>query len=69
VSRTDEQRAVILDVISRTEKLSSSRPFNHCKRLLQASWAQDDLAEGNNISHRSKLSMIKGLATVVPAYV
>ena len=36
-SRTDKQRAVILDIILRTEKLSSSRSFNHCKKLLQAS--------------------------------
>lgn len=68
-SRTDEQRAVILDVISRTEKMSSSRSFDHCKRLLQASWAQDDLAGWNDISYCSKLSSIMGLAKVVPAFV
>ncbi|KAI0120973.1 fungal-specific transcription factor domain-containing protein [Xylariales sp. AK1849] len=44
-ARTDEQRAVILDVISRTEKMNSSRSFNVCKRILHAAWAQDDLAE------------------------
>jgi hypothetical protein len=49
--------------------MSSSRSFNHCKKLLQASWAQDDLAEGSNVSYRSKLSVLMGLATVVPAYV
>ncbi|KAH6639954.1 tRNA synthetases class I-domain-containing protein [Truncatella angustata] len=43
-ARTDEQRAVVLDLISRTEKMSSSRSFNYCKRILQAVWAQDDLA-------------------------
>ena len=68
-SRTDEQRAIVLDVILRTENLSSSRSFNHCKRLLQASWAQDDLAEWNNLSYRSKLSSTMGLAEVVPAFV
>ncbi|KAL8997448.1 MAG: hypothetical protein Q9169_003311 [Polycauliona sp. 2 TL-2023] len=68
-SRTDEQRADILDVILRTEKLSSSRSFNHCKKLLQASWAQDDLAEWNDISYRSKLSSTMGLAAIVPAFV
>lgn len=68
-SRTDQQRAAILDLILRTEKLSSSRSFNHCKKLLQASWAQDDLAGWNNISYRSKLSSIMGLAEIVPAFV
>lgn len=68
-SRTDEQRAVILDVILRTEKLSSSRSFNHCKKLLQASWAQDDLAGWNDISYRNKLSSTMSLAEIVPAFV
>ncbi len=68
-SRTDEQRAVTLDVIARTEKMSSCRSFNHCKRLLHASWAQDDLAGWNNIGYRSKLSSIMGLAKIVPAFV
>lgn len=68
-ARTDEQRAVILDIISRTEKMSSSRSFHLCKRLLQASWAQDDLAEWNNISYRNKLSSIMSLAKIVPAFV
>ena len=68
-SRTDEQRALILDVILGMEKLSSSRSFNHCKRLLQVSRAQDDLAGCNNISYRSKLSSTMGLAEIVPAFV
>lgn len=68
-SRTDEQRAVILDLISRTEKMGSSRFFDYCKRLLQASWAQDDLAEWNNISYCNKLSSIISLAKIVPAFV
>lgn len=68
-SRTDEQRAITLDLISRTEKMSSSRSFSHCKRLLQASWAQDDLAEWNNISYSSRLSSIMGLAKIVPSFV
>ncbi|KAF7175189.1 hypothetical protein CNMCM7691_006593 [Aspergillus felis] len=57
-ARTDEQRAVVLDVISRTEKMSSSRSLDYCKRILQAVWAQDDLANGNNISYRDKLTLI-----------
>lgn len=57
-ARTDEQRVVILDVISRTERTGSSRCFNHCKTLLQAVWAQDDLMQWNNISYRGKLTSV-----------
>ena len=68
-ARTDEQRAVVLDVISRTEKLSSSRSFNYCKRILQAVWAQDDLAYGNNISYRDKLTSVMSHCKIVPTFV
>ncbi|KAH4115892.1 hypothetical protein HBI46_055160 [Parastagonospora nodorum] len=68
-ARTDEQRAVILDVISRTEKMSLSRSFSYCRRILQAVWAQDDLREGNKISHRDMLTSVIGHCVIVPAFV
>ncbi|KAI1489090.1 fungal-specific transcription factor domain-containing protein [Biscogniauxia mediterranea] len=68
-ARTDEHRAAVLDVISRTEKMSSSRSFNYCKRTLQAVWAQDDLAYGNNISYRDKLTSVMSHCVIVPSFV
>lgn len=68
-ARTDEQRAVVLDLISRTEKLSSSRSFNYCARILQALWVQDDLAYTNDISYRDKLTLIMGQCVVLPTYI
>lgn len=68
-ARTDEQRVVILDVISRTEKLGSSRPCNYLKRILQAVWAQDDLADGNNISYRDKLTSVMSHCIIIPCFV
>lgn len=68
-ARTDEQRAVILDIISRTEKMSSSRSFNYCKRILQAVWAQDDLKEGNNVSYRDMLTSVISHCVIVPAFI
>jgi hypothetical protein len=68
-ARTDEQRTVILDIISRTESMSSSRSFNYCEKLLQALWAQDDLAYGNNISYRDKLTSVMNLCVIVPTFV
>ncbi|GKT90206.1 hypothetical protein Ct61P_08056 [Colletotrichum tofieldiae] len=55
-ARTDQHRAVVLDVISRTEKMSSSRSLNYCKRILHTVWAQDDLADGNNIGYLDKMT-------------
>lgn len=45
-TRTDEQRAAVLDLISRTEKGVGSRSFKHVRLLLETIWAQDDLADG-----------------------
>ncbi|KAM3069054.1 hypothetical protein ACMFMG_004234 [Clarireedia jacksonii] len=68
-SRTDEQRAIVLDIISRTEKMSSSRSFNHCRGLLQAVWAQDDLSESNNIGYRGKLTSVISYCVILPTFV
>lgn len=68
-AQTDEQRAVILDLISRTEKKSTSRSFNHCKGLLEAIWAQNDLAQWNNISYCRKLSSIMSRCKTAPSFV
>jgi hypothetical protein len=68
-ARTDERRALVLDLISRTEKMRSSRSFNFCRKILEAVWAQDDLGDGNNISYRGKLTTIISLCRIVPAFV
>ncbi|PQE17483.1 zinc-finger transcription factor protein [Rutstroemia sp. NJR-2017a WRK4] len=68
-SREDEQRANVLDLISRTEQMSSSRCFNHCRGLLQAVWAQDDLAESNNVSYRGKLTSVISNCVILPTFV
>ncbi|KAK5655541.1 hypothetical protein OQA88_5472 [Cercophora sp. LCS_1] len=45
-ARSDDQRRAVLDLLSRTEKQQSSRSCNYVRIILQASWAQDDLADG-----------------------
>lgn len=67
-ARTDEQRATILDVISRTEKKVTSRSFNHVTVLLHALWAQDDLAEGD-LNYWNKLTSVISNFRVVPSLV
>lgn len=68
-ARTDAQRAVILDIISRTEKMDSSRSFTHCKAILQTMWAQDDLAHGIDIGYRDKLTSAMSQCVIVPIFV
>ena len=67
-ARTDEQRAVVLDVISRTET-SSSRSLNYCRRILQAIWAQYDLADGTHIGYRENLTVVISHCLIVPSFV
>ncbi|KAJ4304914.1 hypothetical protein N0V90_000442 [Kalmusia sp. IMI 367209] len=56
-ARTDDQRMTVLDLISRTEKQSSSRSLNHIKILVQALWAQDDLAD-KEVDYWKKMSSV-----------
>ena len=67
-ARTDEQRAVVLDVISRTQ-MSSSRSLKYCKRILQSVWAQDDLANGTNIGYGDKLTAVISHCLIIPSFV
>lgn len=66
-AHTDEQRIIILDLISRTEKKRSSRSFNYVQHLSQAIWAQDDLTAGTS-SYWDKLSAIITSCSIVPSF-
>lgn len=67
-ARTDEQRAIIMSVISRTERKVTSRSFNHVTVLLHAVWAQDDLANVQ-INYWNKLTSVISHCTIVPSLV
>ena len=67
-ARTDDQRATIMDLISRTERKITSRSFNHVTLLLHAVWAQDDLADGE-LNYWNKLTSIISSCTIVPSLV
>ena len=68
-ARTDEQRAIVLDVISRTEAMSLSRSFNYCRRILEAVWAQDDLSCGNSFSYHERMTSVMHRCKVAPSWV
>ncbi len=67
-ARSDGQRAVILDLIDRTERGNGSRSFNCARVLLQAIWAQDDLAVGD-LNYWDKLSFVISCCTIIPTFV
>ncbi|KAI1660861.1 fungal-specific transcription factor domain-containing protein [Daldinia decipiens] len=67
-ARRDDQRTAVLDLISRSEKEDSSRSFNHVNILMQAIWAQDDLANGD-INYWNKLSYIISRCSILPIFV
>ncbi|KAI0844099.1 fungal-specific transcription factor domain-containing protein [Daldinia vernicosa] len=67
-ARRDDQRTAVLDLISRSENEEASRSFNHVKILMQAIWAQDDLATGD-INYWDKLSYIISHCSILPMFV
>jgi hypothetical protein len=67
-AQSDDQRAVVLDVIARTEKGDSSRSLNLVRMLLQAVWAQDELGKGS-MKYWDKLSWIISCSKILPTFV
>ena len=67
-ARTDHERAIVLDLMARTEKKQSSRSLNHVQILVQAIWTQDDLADGE-LDYWTKLTAIISCCSIVPSLV
>ncbi|KAI0547913.1 hypothetical protein F4679DRAFT_552553 [Xylaria curta] len=70
-ARSDEQRAIILDLISRTEENTAVRSFNHVKVLLAAIWAQDDLVDEQTrgLNYGNKLTSTISRCSFPPSFV
>lgn len=69
-ARTDNQRAIILDLISRTEATAALRSLKHVKLLLEAIWAQDDLVDGQSrdLSYWNRLSFTMSRCNHLPCF-
>ncbi|PLB49745.1 hypothetical protein P170DRAFT_456280 [Aspergillus steynii IBT 23096] len=67
-AETDEERRIVLDLITRTEKSASSRSLFLVTRLIQAIWVQDDLADGE-LNYMDKLSAMISCCTIMPTFV
>jgi hypothetical protein len=73
-AKTDERRSLILDIISRTERMACSRVWLHCRELTQAIWVQDDLSAGDedgqrSVDYRDKMQAVFGLCRILPSFV
>ncbi|KAK3326923.1 fungal-specific transcription factor domain-containing protein [Cercophora scortea] len=69
-ARTDEQRDVVLALIARTEKRASSRSLNQVKLIVQAIWAQEDLAvSGSKVGYWDTMTTIISSCSIVPSLV
>ena len=66
-ARSDDQRALVLDLISRTENSNSSRSFNLVRALLQASWAQDELGKGD-LNYCDGMGYIMSCCKIMPSF-
>jgi hypothetical protein len=66
-ARSDDQRALVLDLISRTENSNSSRSFNLVRALLQASWAQDELGKGD-LKYCDGMGYIMSCCKILPSF-
>jgi hypothetical protein len=67
-ARTDHERAIVLDLMARTESRKSSRSLVHAKLLVQAVWAQDDLADVK-LEYLKKMTAIISCCSIVPSLV
>lgn len=67
-ARGDEERLIVLDLISRTEQKSSVRSLESVKGLIQSLWAQDDLAD-QDLNYTEKVRAVMSSRASLPAFV
>lgn len=67
-ARNDDERAVVLDLISRTLKRSASRSLEYVRVLVNAIWTQDDLSD-RGLDYREKITGVVSACSDVPSLV
>ncbi|PYI20868.1 hypothetical protein BO99DRAFT_401540 [Aspergillus violaceofuscus CBS 115571] len=67
-ARTDHERSIVLDLITRTEEHASSRSLYLVRKMIEAIWIQDDLAKGE-INYTNKLTAIISCCAILPTFV
>lgn len=67
-ARGDEERVVILDLISKTERKAHVRSLESLKTMVRFVWTQDDLAE-EPVDYADKMSALMSISDSVPSFV
>ncbi|KAF2272616.1 uncharacterized protein EI97DRAFT_406091 [Westerdykella ornata] len=67
-ARTEEERAVVLELMSRTEGRRSSRLLTYVRALVNAVWTQQDLS-GGALNYREKITAVISACSIVPSLV
>lgn len=67
-ARTDEDRIIVLDLITRTEEKTPIRNLGGVKSLIQSLWAQDDLAE-QELGYAEKMRAVLSSRATLMAFV
>jgi Fungal specific transcription factor domain len=65
-ARSEDQRTIVLDLISRSEQVPFSRSLKEVTGIIQSVWVQDDLAE-ETLDYKDKLDAIFSSMDVVPS--
>lgn len=66
-ARADNNRMVILNLISRTEEASGGRSLDSLKVIIQSLWAQDDLAE-QELGYSDKIEAVVSSSSTLPSF-
>jgi hypothetical protein len=67
-ARGDEERMVILDLISKTERKAHVRSLESLKTMVRFVWTQDDLAD-EPVGYADKMSALMSISDSVPSFV
>ncbi|PYH46710.1 uncharacterized protein BP01DRAFT_381142 [Aspergillus saccharolyticus JOP 1030-1] len=67
-ARSDHERSIVLDLITRTQEHAASRSLYLVRRMIEAIWIQDDLAKGP-VNYTEKLSAVLSCCAILPTFV
>lgn len=67
-ARSDDDRLVILNLISRTQERYNGSSIHRAQRFIEACWAQEDLHDGQVLDYRKKLDSIMTSSENLPTF-
>ncbi|KAL2825096.1 fungal-specific transcription factor domain-containing protein [Aspergillus cavernicola] len=68
-AETDEQRSLVLSIISKTQRESNIRSLACVERLVKTKWIQDDLDEADTLPYSCRLSLIISSSDFLPTFI